>query len=184
MVIHYKECFGCLSHNYMWRWELLSPREAQLIPSQSVLAYFSKQVKLRAVLWLETMGANHGTVHMTSELQRQLVQVFWSTGCGGFTEGRGRDLKHCLFRVELLWNCLNDMPLLLQENTEMRLKDGTEMGGSVGGRGCEAEEEKWGIFIPKRDYFLKQGSAGFFKDININCFRLCGLHGHCSMDNQ
>lgn len=101
MVIHYQECFGCLSHNYMWRWELLSPREAQLIPSQSVLAYFSKQVKLRAVLWLETMGANHGTVHMTSELQRQLVQVFWSTGCGGFTEGRGRDLIHCLFRVTL-----------------------------------------------------------------------------------
>lgn len=52
------------------------------------------------------------------------------------------------------------------------------------------QKRNGGRFIPQRDYFLKQGSAGFFKDTNRNYPRLCGLPDHfskcliCSMDNQ
>lgn len=59
----------------------------------------------------------------------------------------------------------------------------TEMGGV-------RQKRNGGRFIPKRDYFLKQGSAGFFKDTNSNYSRLCGLPDCfskcliCTMDNQ
>lgn len=33
--------------------------------------------------------------------------------------------------------------------------------------GRQEIDEEWRRFIPKSGYFLKQGSAGFFKDVNL-----------------
>lgn len=96
----------------------------------------------------------------------------------------GRDLKGDTACLELGYSEIVSVTSLSYSKSLRQNWD-----GGTGDKGYETEEE-WGRFIPKRGYFLKQGSAGFFKDIDINYFRLCGFRGHfskylvCSMDNQ